>query len=191
MSSSNTAPKSIHPLKTPIYRPAVLRAPDDLPPADEFTRPENVSGPPTNRHWKPDAEARQCDDSSCSKTFSFLERRHHCRRCGNVFCAEHASHSIRLDQQGRFHPMGTLSRICDRCAYDYTTQNAVNSPTSEPSSFNTDDIHASSSRASRQSSLTSSPPNGGLHMPTVPVPNPPPNTTTVANVPEDWSWSTF
>lgn len=34
--------------------------------------------------WQPDAEALACN--GCRSAFSMLRRRHHCRKCGRVFC---------------------------------------------------------------------------------------------------------
>ena len=36
--------------------------------------------------WVPDAAAPAC--TKCQQRFTFTRRRHHCRGCGNVFCAE-------------------------------------------------------------------------------------------------------
>ncbi|KAL1928203.1 hypothetical protein VTP01DRAFT_3119 [Rhizomucor pusillus] len=80
---------------------------------------EAVTGPPTRDHWKPDADASRCGHFGCQTTFGFFERRHHCRRCGDIFCSAHCSNYLRLDQSSQFHPQGTLSRGCDSCAAKY------------------------------------------------------------------------
>src|ERR1700731_1367668 len=49
-------------------------------------------------------------------TFSLFERRHHCRKCGDIFCATHCSNYFRLDQSINFNPHGDLVRGCDTCA---------------------------------------------------------------------------
>ncbi|KAG6841547.1 hypothetical protein C0991_009912 [Blastosporella zonata] len=37
--------------------------------------------------WKPDSVASKCDNFYCPVNFTVLQRRHHCRKCGGVFCA--------------------------------------------------------------------------------------------------------
>ncbi|KAI7906319.1 uncharacterized protein BX663DRAFT_189153 [Cokeromyces recurvatus] len=76
-------------------------------------------GPPTRNHWKPDAIANHCDYLGCSTTFGLFERRHHCRKCGDIFCAQHCSNYFRLDGNAQFHVRGQLARGCDGCAKDY------------------------------------------------------------------------
>ncbi|AQZ14768.1 VPS27 (YNR006W) [Zygosaccharomyces parabailii] len=51
----------------------------------------------------------------CSKKFSFLTRRHHCRSCGGVFCQEHTSKTSVLPDLGIYEPV----RVCDNCYEDY------------------------------------------------------------------------
>ncbi|KAI0693665.1 FYVE zinc finger-domain-containing protein [Cytidiella melzeri] len=46
--------------------------------------------------WKPDSQASRCDIFLCSRKFSLFERRHHCRKCGGVFCAECSTRSTTL-----------------------------------------------------------------------------------------------
>ena len=63
--------------------------------------------------WVPDATADTC--RVCNETFGIFRRRHHCRRCGQLVCANHSSNKIILpnihktDQQ----------RICDHCHDEY------------------------------------------------------------------------
>ncbi|KAG0664285.1 Vacuolar protein-sorting-associated protein 27 [Maudiozyma exigua] len=51
----------------------------------------------------------------CSKKFSMLNRRHHCRSCGGIFCQEHSSHTIPLPDLGITEEV----RVCDNCFEDY------------------------------------------------------------------------
>ncbi|KAJ7671960.1 FYVE zinc finger-domain-containing protein, partial [Mycena rosella] len=46
--------------------------------------------------WKADAHAAHCDNFYCRVPFSIFERRHHCRKCGGVFCAPCTSRSTAL-----------------------------------------------------------------------------------------------
>ncbi|KAI9284604.1 hypothetical protein BC943DRAFT_325200 [Umbelopsis sp. AD052] len=73
-------------------------------------------GPPSRDHWKPDSEASQCAYPGCKNQFGLFERRHHCRKCGDIFCAVHCSNYFRLDQSINFNPHGELVRGCDTCA---------------------------------------------------------------------------
>eukprot|EP00750_Incisomonas_marina_P032784 INCI9348.2.p1 GENE.INCI9348.2~~INCI9348.2.p1 ORF type:complete len:530 (-),score=82.32 INCI9348.2:1132-2721(-) len=36
--------------------------------------------------WLPDASVKRCCTSGCQVRFGFLQRRHHCRVCGKIFC---------------------------------------------------------------------------------------------------------
>ncbi|RKF61061.1 FYVE-type zinc finger-containing protein C9B6.03 [Erysiphe neolycopersici] len=82
-----------------------------------------VTGPPTRVHWKPDEFSKHCDFPSalCTRLFSVFWRRHHCRRCGLIFCHLHSLSTIPLDQDANFHPLGTPSRVCGRCLSQWNT----------------------------------------------------------------------
>lgn len=59
--------------------------------------------------WTPDNDAPVC--MACQKTqFTVLQRRHHCRACGNVVCAACSSHTHRVPGVSK-----RAVRVCDRC----------------------------------------------------------------------------
>ncbi|KAH6560260.1 hypothetical protein BASA62_000332 [Batrachochytrium salamandrivorans] len=70
-----------------------------------------VTGAPTRDHWKSDAYAPEC--SLCGQRFSLLIRRHHCRRCGDIFCSSCCDVTVRLDQNAAFHPAGLICPLDD------------------------------------------------------------------------------
>lgn len=47
--------------------------------------------------WQDDAEVTACP--ICKRTFHFLFRKHHCRRCGRIICNECSPHRITLPRQ--------------------------------------------------------------------------------------------
>ncbi len=76
--------------------------------------------PPTRRHssnmreslnsgreiilpkWQPDSEISECP--ICSRQFTFWFRKHHCRKCGRVVCANCSPHRITIPRQFIVHP---------------------------------------------------------------------------------------
>ncbi|KAI8597158.1 hypothetical protein EDD21DRAFT_386143 [Dissophora ornata] len=76
----------------------------------------NVSPGPSRAHWKPDNSTQVCTWPGCLREFGFFDRRHHCRKCGDIFCSAHCSKAIPLDQALDFNPaMGIMSRACTGC----------------------------------------------------------------------------
>lgn len=47
----------------------------------------------------------------CKRPFTFLDRKHHCRHCGNTFCAADSSRRIAIPKFG----LHTRVRVCDGC----------------------------------------------------------------------------
>jgi hypothetical protein len=72
----------------------------------------------TKKFLQPDPSSPICDATSCDKPFTFFQRRHHCRRCGSIFCTDHSLHHVPLDQHARFHPFAPSFRACDDCYRD-------------------------------------------------------------------------
>lgn len=66
-------------------------------------------------HWVPDSKATHCASPGCGKLFDSRNRRHHCRRCGLVFCEAHTSHRMRLDLNAEPCEQGEWSKACEAC----------------------------------------------------------------------------
>jgi len=81
----------------------------------------DVTGIPSRKHWKPDPSAACCTSPRCRTMFNFVYRRHHCRRCGGIFCSSHTGQWVPLDQFAHFHPKGIMSKACDGCFDDFQT----------------------------------------------------------------------
>ncbi|XP_041968812.1 RUN and FYVE domain-containing protein 2 isoform X2 [Aricia agestis] len=58
-------------------------------------------------NWASDKDATAC--TACSKEFTIARRKHHCRRCGNIFCGACSEKTAALP--GNTKPV----RVCDNC----------------------------------------------------------------------------
>ncbi|KAK0444943.1 FYVE zinc finger-domain-containing protein [Desarmillaria tabescens] len=70
--------------------------------------------------WKNDSAASCCDNFFCRVRFSVFERRHHCRKCGGVFCSQCTPRTTPLLDTSRLpflHPPRNIydARVCDDC----------------------------------------------------------------------------
>jgi len=152
-----------------------------------------VLGPPTRSHWKPDSEVKAC--AACHRPFTFLNRRHHCRRCGDIFCNQCASYTFHLDRNCKIDSKGVLSRVCRSC-YNIYQKELISQIRESDTRFKT---RSNSHLFNRDYSYTSYVPPATLHSSNttanIPIVNQPPrNDTTPAtlmSVPSDWTWSTF
>ena len=89
--------------------------------------------PPTTAHWVPDSKRNSC--KYCHKLFTFWERKHHCRHCGDIFCQQHSRHWLYLNPKAEFiigggSGVGTLSKVCIGCAEKYESLIRSNGPLS-------------------------------------------------------------
>ena len=46
-------------------------------------------------NWKPDGSTRSC--FGCTREFNLLVRKHHCRKCGEIFCDQGLMHKVKWD----------------------------------------------------------------------------------------------
>ncbi|KAK1464509.1 FYVE zinc finger [Colletotrichum cuscutae] len=140
----------------------------------------DVAGEPTRKHWKPDSESIMCDDPTCKRKFNALNRRHHCRRCGNIFCGTHSGEAIPLDEDCNYNPRGVLARACFHCFTEFKVWKSRNGSRS------------GSDQSSDSSGTPSSPIVASPVAPMMPGMLPPTKGPEVAaSVPRDWNWSTF
>ncbi|KAI5963305.1 PIB2 [Candida pseudojiufengensis] len=87
-----------------------------------YSKNHDISkAPPTRKHWIKDDTVFKCSIPTCTKIFNFFERRHHCRKCGGIFCKEHTSHLLYINHMAQFTTggRGTLSKVCDNCISEY------------------------------------------------------------------------
>lgn len=70
-------------------------------------------------HWVKDDVADKC--SRCSTKFTFSERRHHCRNCGNVFCGRCSRYESPIVHLRIFKAV----RVCIDCYNDLRRRPSV------------------------------------------------------------------
>ena len=67
--------------------------------------------------WQPDSEAKHCHQ--CQSDFGFFSnRRHHCRKCGFIFCAACTSHALDM-QESVTGELLKERRVCDPCYREF------------------------------------------------------------------------
>jgi hypothetical protein len=71
--------------------------------------------------WLNDNSAQMCMHNGCTRRFKLFTRRHHCRRCGQIFCDRHSSQTRSLHEAfsktaGKTKLNGERVRVCDTCA---------------------------------------------------------------------------
>lgn len=69
----------------------------------------------TKYHWKSGDGVLNCRNKSCRKKFSLIERIHHCRRCGDIFCKTCLNFQRRLNDLAHPDPEGKLYKVCEAC----------------------------------------------------------------------------
>lgn len=135
---------------------------------------------------QPDYESSICDHATCRRTFTYFTRRHHCRKCGNIFCDAHSALEIPLDQDANFNPRGLHSRACGHCYSQFKEwRSRTNSRHSSGASSSASDNNNTNSA----DEATPAPATPIAASPTTPVGKRMPEVA--LSVPRDWNWSTF
>ncbi|CAG8611858.1 8018_t:CDS:2, partial [Paraglomus brasilianum] len=62
------------------------------------------------KRWVEDDEVSTCQHHQCTVNFNWWNRRHHCRRCGDIFCSTHSAYSMLLFPDGNEDWGGVWSR---------------------------------------------------------------------------------
>lgn len=104
-----------------------------------LTRPGTDAAPAPGllqgARWKADSEKAACE--KCNKPFSIMRRRHHCRRCGGLFCdacsSKKADLAVALTEESRTgvgQHYATAknvkkARVCDACYNDVFNRASV------------------------------------------------------------------
>lgn len=72
-------------------------------------------------YWVKDEEVLQC--YKCKTNFSFLVRKHHCRRCLKIFCYQCSDNFVKIKDEFKNHSAilkyGEKDRLCDYCYEDH------------------------------------------------------------------------
>jgi len=70
---------------------------------DEFIAPR----------WVPDLEVTTCSNQSCMIEFDWINRRHHCRYCGKIFCNACSTNKLLLPRE---YGLRDPQKVCQKCA---------------------------------------------------------------------------
>lgn len=61
--------------------------------------------------WTADDQFPNC--VKCNRKFDFTHRKHHCRRCGKIFCGSCCAHKVMLPRLSFVDPV----RVCEECSH--------------------------------------------------------------------------
>ncbi|OAY36330.1 1-phosphatidylinositol-3-phosphate 5-kinase FAB1B isoform X2 [Manihot esculenta] len=119
------------------------------------------SEPPTvsRDFWMPDQSCRVCYE--CDSQFTIINRRHHCRLCGRVFCAKCTANSVPAPSTDPRTPREELEkiRVCNYCFKQWqqgiaTFDNVIQVPSLDLSSSPSVASLASTSETANSSTFT-------------------------------------
>ncbi|CAG8649673.1 2532_t:CDS:2, partial [Acaulospora morrowiae] len=101
--------KPLHCLSPPHSRPKPVTNPATL--LTDEVRIQYQNRFSLAKRWVEDDDVTTCQHESCNIRFNLWRRRHHCRRCGNIFCSTHSDYSMLLFPDGTEDWGGVWSRL--------------------------------------------------------------------------------
>ncbi|KIW09505.1 uncharacterized protein PV09_00381 [Verruconis gallopava] len=129
-STSAEASSAVNMSRTGSSHNTVLDTAGDSDHAQDHALPSPATQPPTRRDsrntvpsngrrqsdivlpkWQPDADVTRCP--VCNNQFTFWYRKHHCRKCGRVVCANCSPHRITIPRQFIVRPPEPPSIVLD------------------------------------------------------------------------------
>ena len=83
----------------------------------------------TRDHWQKESLYDACSFPTCKRTLASVvttgiplqttNRKHHCRKCGRIYCEAHSSYQMKLATDARHDPAnGIWCRVCETCYKD-------------------------------------------------------------------------
>ncbi|KAJ3040161.1 hypothetical protein HDV00_011381 [Rhizophlyctis rosea] len=82
--------------------------------------------------WKRDGDVSGCEEDGCGVLFGVVKRRHHCRRCGGIYCGEHVGRWVTMSLGEKvWKEGGVRGRVCGRCFEEVQTPSEHPLPTFE------------------------------------------------------------
>lgn len=161
-----------------------------IPPALEHASEPvllDLSLPPTRTHWVNDDLVSNCTE--CTTKFSIFLRKHHCRKCGKIFCGDCSKYSGKLDSNAHFNLLGYICRLCVSCYQEFLLSldgqicpegGLQDSPSSGNHACNNDKVEIPNEASNAV--------NISLKVDKV---SPDQAEAVSPGVPSDWQWSTF
>lgn len=69
----------------------------------------------TRRHWQKPSGYDRCSEAHCKKHLNIKNGLVNCRKCGKLFCHEHADFRVKLDSYADYNAEGVWCKCCESC----------------------------------------------------------------------------
>ncbi|KAI7904533.1 uncharacterized protein BX663DRAFT_502706 [Cokeromyces recurvatus] len=74
--------------------------------------------------WEKDEKISHCQDKNCRQEFNWFQRKHHCRRCGHIYCNTHSGNRLPLFTAESLNTP-IFSRVCDTCFFNLVREDSL------------------------------------------------------------------